>query len=806
MDLFLIYQVKVAIIITAMFILYRLLLRRETFYRFNRMMLILVILLPFILPACNFTRYIEESSPLILISNRHIKSESIDIEITNSDPIIDNEDISKAKPSIISNSSLSTRLISSNKVPVWSIILFILYCTVFLFVLVKKTLSVVCVARIIKEGRYADRIEGCDVIESENIPQPFNWMKYIVMPKEWFLQNDASVWQHENLHAKKWHSIDLLLSDIATAVQWFNPVMLFLRKEFELLHEYEADRAVIESGADVRKYKLTLVNVVATSRGYSMANWLKQSNLKNRIDMMNRKKSNRWNMLKAMYIPVLTLFFLFANANLAYSKIKTYSYPQFEDGTVWIFQDGNAKVRTFDGVESNMNVKDVANYLKKYRGFKTKRMSLRYMYDIYDLEAVQPLAEQLKSVKIKIGVATDDNMLKNMNMPENRRARIYDEGGGIYRFELNGNRGKNNVFVQNMNLGINRQKLSISGDLNLMKRWIEMFDGHGIAIYPKNMSYTDVEQMAQAAWSEGIVQVSIVDRIERNITLIPFKSNYSKSYPGKDARYVAKKLNEEISSDYFSKGTHIENPKSIYNTNYQFNHITDVVVTPKELIIIFKSFQGSDLWLRGRSNNVILVNDKIYKQTKYEGLKGFEQEYFWSPDEGYYIQSLHFPAIPEGTTTVDLIDSKTNTLRIKGLQVSEDASIFENIKTKKLSVRDRLKTTHTNDDNMADFIVISRADFTNLETILYVDMQIFQPHSFLGHVSSDFTLTLDNGKVLSPIRVEGVPLDKDFDRNGDHVSTYFQLIFPVITEEEWNIGDPVLKGTICHEPLTFVLK
>mgnify|MGYP007133716095 FL=1 len=98
-----------------------------------------------------------------------------------------------------------------------------------LFVLIKKAISVWTMSRIIRKGRYADRSEGVDVIESDQIPGPLNWMRYVVMPHEWLERENASVWKHENLHAHRWHSLDLLMADVMTAFQWFNPVMILLR-------------------------------------------------------------------------------------------------------------------------------------------------------------------------------------------------------------------------------------------------------------------------------------------------------------------------------------------------------------------------------------------------------------------------------------------------------------------------------------------------------------------------------------------------------------------------------------------------
>lgn len=809
MEDFLFYLLKVAVLITVMFALYKLLLGNETFYRFNRIILLTMAMLSFILPLCDISKYIYRLDSVFMTDVIKTLTEVSDIDNldgTSDKALVSTQVIVSDNTLNIANANTKTQAIpeslsSNSRKDILIRILMIVYCTVFILVLIKKTISVLSIAKVINKGRYANRLDGCDVIESDRINQPLNWMKYIVMPKDWLDKNNSAVWQHENFHARKWHSIDLLISDFMTAFQWFNPVMVLFHKELALIHEYEADRAVIDSGADVHEYKLMLVNAVASSRGFGMTSWLKQSNLKNRIDMMNRTKSNGCNKLKVLFIPLLAGLFLLVNSCMTLAKIKTFSYPVFEEGTIWIFKDGKAKVKTFDGVEANMNVDDTPNYLKKYKAFKTKRITLRYMYPIDGLEDVQPLAEKLATVGVKSSIATDDEILKNMTMPEYRCARIYDLGNGRYRFVMNGD----GLEVVRDNRENKYRGLSITGDIELMKKWIGMFDGHGVAIYPKTMPYSDVEQMAQATWNRGINQVSIVDKQSNRITLVPSDRKLSKEFPGADAISVAKKLNDEISTNYFSKGTRIQNPKSFYNSNQIFFNITDIVRTDDELIIVYSSFQGPNLWLTGTVGMEILVDGKKYKQTKYEGLKGFEKEYFWSPDYGYYTQNIHFPAIPEDAKTIDLYDSEDNSLVVKGLQVSEDASSFDNIRTKRLSAKDRLKTVHIHED-MDDVIQVVRADFSDTETTIYVEMHIFEPHSFLGYVGSDFALTLGDGQILRPIRVDGVPVDEDFDRHGDHVTTYFQLRFPPISEEDWNASTPILKGTICHEPLTFRLE
>ncbi len=518
-------------------------------------------------------------------------------------------------------------------------------------------------------------------------------------------------------------------------------------------------------------------------------------------------RRNYLNRVTTLFVGVMALFCLTqcGSSTKAQNKMEASSangYPEFEDGMTWIFEDGQAKVKTFDGVEASMKAADVPGYLKKYKNFKTTRMSVRYMYPI-TLDDVLPFAEKLDAVGIKTEIATNDEMLKTMTMPEYRRAHIYDEGNGQYRFELNCNPQDDNLMASLISeYELRYKNLSATGNLDLMKRWITVFDGHGIAIHPETMSVGDVDQMAQTARKRGINQIALI--VENNIVPIPDNTRLTAKYPGLDAKTATEKMIAAISSDYFDKGLHIHNPQNFYNRNSSFFYVTDVIRTPDELILVFRSHQYADLWLTRIYNDKIVADGKEYRYTYAEGLEGFEELYYWSPANGYYTMTEHFPAIPDDVKTVDLISLEDNQPVIKGLQVSNEISVND-VRSVRIIGADRLKTVHIHDD-MPDIISVTRADFTDKETTFYFEMSIMEPHSFLGHVGSDFTLTLPGGQVLKPIRVDGVPLDEDFDRHGDHVVTYFQMVFPAISKEDWDAqGTHTIKGTICHEPLTFEL-
>ena len=831
---FLLYQLKVAVVAAVFYLIYRLTLSKQTFLGFNRVMLLLIVALAFILPVCriqnvslvNNVRSMLHITPVSTMISNTTALQSLSDETVTAGGSVAGQEASalipaeeNPVPDVVEKEPMSTaRLIS--------IILFAVWCAGFLYLTIQKIISLRAVRKVIKSGRYADRQDECDVIENDYIAQPMNWMSYIMMPHEWLQKENAAVWKHEMSHAHKAHSLDLLLLDLMQVFQWFNPVMFLLQKELEMIHEYQADRAVLESGADARQYKLMLVQAVAESRGYAMTSWLRQTNLKKRIDMMQRKESNRWNRLRALFIPLFAMLFAVINTAMSVAQDKNFHWPAFEDGKTWIYSDGSAKVQTFDGVTANMKADEVPGYLANYKRVKTTRMTLRYMEPVKDLGTIYPLARKLADKGIHINVANNDEMLTRMTMPEFRCPAIYDLGGGQFKFEMNCESEDNaslQTFVRMLATAFSEMlpdslkdmmpesnNPSVTGDLNLMLDWVDVFDGHGIAIFAKDMTTAQVDKISKAAFKRGIDQVSLVtdtvNLMYNIVTIIPKNYSFEKNFGNINAFEAVHKLQDRQITDYESKGLVIESPKIFYDPLETGHSIREVINTPDELVLVASYNRPKYQWVIGYKDAEIEVNGVRYKATKTEGMEGFEDNYFWSPTMGIFIQTLHFPPIPKDVKTIDFYDcSPTNTKKM--IQVTEDDSFMDDVHSIRLSAQENLKTTHINDD-VKDYFRADRVDFFKDKTVVNCLMHTHAAHSFPGHVGSDFTLTLGNGKVVKAIGIEGVPADQDFDRHGDWIRTPFQVVFPVVTEEEWNSTDDgkiQLRGSILHEPMTLTL-
>ena len=180
--------------------------------------------------------------------------------------------------------------------------------------------SIVGLHRLMRRGRCERLDDGTTLVRMDENVAPISWCRNIVISERDLRENGAAILAHERAHVRLHHSLDLLLVDLAGAVQWFNPAMWLLRRDLRAIHEYEADAAVIASGVDARSYQLLLIRKAVGGRWYSIANSFNHSKLKNRITMMLREKSSRRTRARALLLLPLAGLALGAFAETVYVR------------------------------------------------------------------------------------------------------------------------------------------------------------------------------------------------------------------------------------------------------------------------------------------------------------------------------------------------------------------------------------------------------------------------------------------------------------------------------------------------------
>ena len=265
---FLIYDLKVAVLIAVFYMFYRLLLAKETFHHVNRIVLLLTAVTSFVLPLCVITTHKTVVMPMPVI----------DVELGAA--VIEEE---------------------TPSVPFWQLALPILYIIGMMATLAHTLWTIFRIISLIKHSEQHPQADGTILCVTGNAAlAPFSWMHYIVMNRSDFEISDAAILTHERGHIRLRHSWDVLLVDLLTALQWFNPAMWMLRSDLRAIHEYEADGAVLSQGINARQYQYLLITKAASIGGHSIANGINHSTLKNRITMMTNKTSKSGHLLKLL--------------------------------------------------------------------------------------------------------------------------------------------------------------------------------------------------------------------------------------------------------------------------------------------------------------------------------------------------------------------------------------------------------------------------------------------------------------------------------------------------------------------------
>lgn len=297
MGLFFIYSLKVAFCLIAFYLVFKLLLSKDTFHSFNRLVLLLVMVVSILLPWLKVT-----TAEPTAIAEGMISLETI----IASAEVVNNE---------------ATEGLSAIQ------LLFIIYIIGIVVFFLREVVSVHRLLRLIARGTplTAQQAEqagvlqhGVRVVVMKDEIAPFSWFRHVVLSEKDFRENPREILTHELAHIRLGHSWDVAVCNLLIIFQWWNPAAWLLKRELQNVHEFEADEAVIKRGVDAKQYQLLLIRKSVGERLFSMANNLNHQSLKKRITMMTTKKSSPWQKAKVLVaLPMAALAVVaFANSDV----------------------------------------------------------------------------------------------------------------------------------------------------------------------------------------------------------------------------------------------------------------------------------------------------------------------------------------------------------------------------------------------------------------------------------------------------------------------------------------------------------
>ena len=286
------YIIKSAMALALLYVCIIPLLEKETFHRLNRILILGCLIMSFAIPLVHFTG--------------------------GTNPTVDMVRQAVQLPEVLINGN-------ANEQSVWSWA-DIMTCIYIIGVVAIFLMTVVQTASLILRLRKCEHItdnRGNTIVLTDCATSPFCLFHYIVMSRDDYANNRSFILTHEQEHIRLRHYIDLIILQIATIIQWFNPFVWLIGKNLKAIHEFEVDEAVLNKGINATQYQQFLVVKAVGNRLQPFANNLNKESLKRRIIMMNQKKSNRWMMLKALFIiPVATLAVSVFASNTGVSTVK----------------------------------------------------------------------------------------------------------------------------------------------------------------------------------------------------------------------------------------------------------------------------------------------------------------------------------------------------------------------------------------------------------------------------------------------------------------------------------------------------
>ncbi len=277
MSLLLTYLFKLSLSLGVVFLFYQFVLRRLTFYSWNRWYL-------FIYSAvCFFIPFIDLS------------------------PVLESKSWS-ASPAI----QWVPMLPAYNAAPVkegigWEQIIVILVLAGAVIMLLRLLVQLFSFRRLLKKSSLLSD-DGIRVYQVNEPIIPFSFGNAIFINQQLHSTEELEeIIRHEFVHVRQRHSADIIWGELLCLINWYNPFAWMIKKAIRQNLEFIADDKVLQNGISKKEYQYMLLKVIGNNQ-FSIAPKFNFSSLKKRIAMMNKNKSARAKLLWFLFLlPVIAV-------------------------------------------------------------------------------------------------------------------------------------------------------------------------------------------------------------------------------------------------------------------------------------------------------------------------------------------------------------------------------------------------------------------------------------------------------------------------------------------------------------------
>ena len=297
MTSFLTYLLQVSVCFVVLYALFHFLLRDLTFHRLNRVVLLLLMPLSFLLP------FSEVLAPLL---------PAAPVEVPSFDGLLGGAQVIG-----IQSDESSIALPKEGRPLSYLAILY----SIGLGICLIRLLLIMFRIYWLKQQSKTVVEEGFIFVLAE-VPTIFACLQWIFVPQQKWRSYPPPIIEHEKVHVRMRHSIDLILAELYIALCWFNPLVYAFRKSLRSVHEFQADQAVVIQQQKKSHYLALLLHHLEAEQPAHLHSYFNYPILKKRIDMITKNNSTSKKVWRYfLFIPVLSLLSMALN---------TTEYPPLE--------------------------------------------------------------------------------------------------------------------------------------------------------------------------------------------------------------------------------------------------------------------------------------------------------------------------------------------------------------------------------------------------------------------------------------------------------------------------------------------
>ena len=283
------YFLKVNVAIVLFYAFYRLFFYKDTFFGWRRTALLCFFAVSAAIPLLNIQTWITEQEPMVAMADLYASV-------------------------VLPELTAGTEATPADWKSILSEYANIAYWGIAALLMIRLVMQLAGIIRLACRCRKV-QIGNTNIHLLPKADGPFSFFHWIfIHPSSHTEEEFNEILIHERTHARQWHSIDVIISELVCIFCWCNPFAWLMKREIRTNLEYMADARVLENGYDSKTYQYHLLGLSHQKAAATIYNSFNVLPLKKRIKMMNKKRTREIGRTKyLMFLPLAALLMIISN-------------------------------------------------------------------------------------------------------------------------------------------------------------------------------------------------------------------------------------------------------------------------------------------------------------------------------------------------------------------------------------------------------------------------------------------------------------------------------------------------------------